>query len=110
RSTYAEADLRTLRHDVFAATRRRTSRPLRLIEEDRELRPRPFESGRIDVGDIIGDDFDIELLGTHAGRSDRESSHKYDSSNGHAADFQIRGNDLVADRDPALQSLLGGHD
>src|SRR5690606_36309057 len=82
--THAKADLSTFGYDVLTAACRRTSCPLGLIEKVRELRPRPFESGRIDVGDVIGDDFDIELLGTHAGRSDRESSHKYESSNGHS--------------------------
>src|SRR5690606_41103351 len=47
--THAKADLSTFGYDVLTAACRRTSCPLGLIEKVRELRPRPFESGRIDV-------------------------------------------------------------
>ncbi len=50
--------------------------PLGLVEQVGELGAGPLEACRIDVGDVVGDDFQVQLLGVHAGRGDGESSHR----------------------------------
>jgi hypothetical protein len=56
-----------------------------LVEQIGELGAGALEAGRVDVGDVVGDDFQIGLLGVHAGGGDGECSHTF-SSDRHAAD------------------------
>jgi hypothetical protein len=49
--------------------------PLGLVQQVGEFGPRALEAGGVDVGDVVGDDFQVELLGVHAGGGDRERFH-----------------------------------
>ncbi|CAK0775194.1 hypothetical protein WCLP8_5220014 [uncultured Gammaproteobacteria bacterium] len=46
-----------------------------LIEEILEFGPLTLEAGGGAVGDVVGNGFDVELLGQHAGSADRETFH-----------------------------------
>ncbi|EGE59948.1 hypothetical protein RHECNPAF_1760034 [Rhizobium etli CNPAF512] len=48
-----------------------------LIEQIRELGAGPLEACRVDVGDVVGDDFQIGLLGIHARCCNGERSHVF---------------------------------
>ncbi len=67
--------MRALRNLRLAAPHRDALEALRLIEQVGELRPRALEGGGVDVGDVVGDDFDVQLLGVHARRCDGERFH-----------------------------------
>ena len=65
---HAEPDLRALGDRVLAAADRHALQALRLVEQVGELGPRPLERRRVHVGDVVGDDLEIGLLGIHPGR------------------------------------------
>ena len=46
-----------------------------LVEQILEFGPLLLEAGGVHVRQIVGDDFDIGLLGQHAGRGDGKSAH-----------------------------------
>ena len=46
-----------------------------LIDEVGELGARALESGGVDIGDVVGDHFEILFLGVHARGRDRKRSH-----------------------------------
>ena len=48
---------------------------LGLVEQVGEFGARALEAGGVDVGDVVGDDFEIGLLGVHAGGGDGECFH-----------------------------------
>ena len=67
----AEAELGAFRDGLLAGGDGNAVGALDLVEQVGELGARPLEARRVDVGDVVGDDFDIGLLGRHAGRCDR---------------------------------------
>ena len=67
---HAEADLRALRHHVLAAAVGHALGALRLVDQIGEFGAGALERGRVDVGDVVGDDLNVGLLGGHAGRGD----------------------------------------
>jgi hypothetical protein len=66
----SQAQLGAFRNGVLAAANGHAMDALDLIQEIGELGPRPLEAGGIDVGDVVGDDLDVQLLGRHARRRD----------------------------------------
>ena len=71
---------------------------LRLVEQVAEFRPGALEGGGVDVRDVVGDNFqmvcDWAFMPVAAMVRAR---HRYVSSDRHAADFLIGGDQLVAD-------------
>ena len=72
---HAETDHGAFRHHAGIGAVRHTLQPFRLVEQIGKLRAGALEAGRVDVRDIVGDDFQIELLGIHAGCRDGECFH-----------------------------------
>ena len=70
--------------------------------------PRVIAGGR-HVGQVVGHHVQVGLLRDHAGGGDGKGLHVR-SSDLHSGDFEIGGDDLVADGDGGLQRLLGTHD
>ncbi len=49
--------------------------PFRLIEKIGKLGAGTLEACRIDIGDVVGNHFQIELLGVHTGCGNRQGFH-----------------------------------
>ncbi len=81
--SHAKAEMGTLWQHRPVGGGGRALHPVGLVEQVGELRPRPLETGRVDVGDVVGDHVQILLLGVHAGGGDSECAHRV-SSDGHA--------------------------
>src|SRR5262249_40925021 len=109
RCTHSEPDLRALRYDILPAARRRSCQPLRLIKQIREFGFPPFKARRVDIGDIVGNDIDIELLGAHSSGSNCETS-KDLPLNANPAPLEISGDGLIPDGNGCLQRLFSRHD
>ncbi len=75
RCLHAEADRDAFRHEAVGGARRHALHAVDLIEKVGELGARALEAGGVDVGDIVGDDFEIGLLGIHARGGDGECFH-----------------------------------
>ncbi len=67
----ANTQLNALRDDAVAAGRAHGN-ALGLVHQILEFRALTLEGGRIEVGNVVGDDFDVGLLGSHAGRGNIE--------------------------------------
>ncbi len=72
---HTQSNLCAFWNRVFTAPVWRPSSAFGLVEQIREFGTRTLESSRIDVGNIIGDDLEIELLGRHARRGNCERPH-----------------------------------
>ena len=66
RQFHAEAELGAFRHTALGGPVRNALRTLRLVEQVRELGASPLETGRVDVRDVVRDDFDVRRLCVHA--------------------------------------------
>jgi len=105
----SETKLRALWNRIVLTPARYPLQTLGLIDQVRELRARPLERRCVDIGNVVGNDLNIQVLRGHPGRSNCESLH-FISSYGHLTDRLIRGHDFIADRDHGLQRSLGAHD
>jgi hypothetical protein len=74
---HAEAELHAGRHDGAGIGRGRADAPQVLVQQVLELRPVTLEAGGVHVGDVVRDDFDIELLSQHARCADVQGSHLF---------------------------------
>jgi hypothetical protein len=63
-----QAQLRPLGYGTRSTAVWNAVRAFHLVQQIGEFGPRPLEARRVDVGDVVGDDFNIELLCAHAGR------------------------------------------
>src|SRR5579862_3349485 len=75
----ARADLNADRDKRSGIRRIRADIALVLIEQILEFGALRFEGRRVEIGDVIGDDLDIELLSKHPGRGDGERAHDLSS-------------------------------
>jgi len=75
RRLHTEPDLGAFRDGRLAAAHRHTLELLRLVEQIGELGAGALEAGGVDIGDVVGDDFDVHLLGVHARGGDGEGAH-----------------------------------
>lgn len=71
----AEADRNALRHQRGIGAVGHALRAVDLVEQVGEFGARPLVAGGVDVGDVVGDDFQICLLGIHAGGGDGKCFH-----------------------------------
>ena len=71
----AQPQLCTFRNSTGSAGIRDAVGAFNLIQKIRELGARALEARRIDIRNIVGNDFNIGLLGCHAGCCDREGAH-----------------------------------
>ncbi|MNY00940.1 hypothetical protein D3C86_1334510 [compost metagenome] len=105
RGLHAETDIGTFGHDRLIGAVRHTLHALGLVEKIGELRTRALVAGGVDVGDVVGNDFQIGLLGVHTGGSDGKSSHVNIPAglDLHLGNVEIGRHDLVSERDGGLQ-------
>ena len=71
----AKTDRVAFRNDRFVVGGGSSCGALRLIEKVGEFGARAFETGRVDIGDVVGNDFNVGLLRGHSRRGNRKGSH-----------------------------------
>jgi hypothetical protein len=71
----SETKLRALWNRIVLTPARYPLQTLGLIDQVRELRTRPLERRSVDIGNVVGNDLNIQVLRGHPGRSNCESLH-----------------------------------
>ena len=77
RGLHAQPDLRAGRHDGAVVRTVGADAAQVLVDQVLELGPPPLEAGGGHVGDVVGNDFDVGLLGLHPGAGDIERAHRF---------------------------------